>query len=154
MQRDRILVIDGNPLDGAALRAALCEHGFDAVEAATAEGALAMVPSFAPAAVLADTSLPGCDGAALVARLRELGSDAAVVATVPHDRIDGAVAALRAGAESYLVRPLDPAPDRVVLEKALERAPPPARPRRAARAGPRARGGGRRRARARSGSSR
>ncbi len=121
MQRDRILVIDGNPLDGAALRAALCEQGFDAVEASSAEGALAMVPSFAPGAVLADTSLPGCDGGALLGRLRGLGSDAAVVATVPHDRIEGAVAALRAGAESFLIRPVDPGQAQVMLEKALEK---------------------------------
>ena len=121
VKRDRVLVIDGHPLDGAALRAALCEGGFDAVEAATAEGGLALVPSFAPAAVVADAALPGCDAATLVGRLRELGSDAAVVVATPLDRIELAVAAMRAGAETYLVRPLDPAQTAVVLEKALEK---------------------------------
>jgi DNA-binding NtrC family response regulator len=121
MKRDRVLVIDGNPLDGAALRAALCERGFDAVDAATADGGLSLVPSFAPAAVLADASLPDCDGAALVTRLRELRSDAAVVVTTPVDRLDAAVSALRAGAESYLVRPLHSTEVAVVLEKALEK---------------------------------
>jgi DNA-binding NtrC family response regulator len=121
MKRDRILVIDGNPLDGAALRAALCERGFDAVESASVEGALGLVPSFAPDAVLADATLPGCDGAALVTRLHDLGSDAIVVATAPHERVDAAVAALRGGAESFLVRPIDPGQAKVVLEKALEK---------------------------------
>jgi two-component system NtrC family response regulator len=121
MKRDRVLVIDGNPLDGAALRAALCERGFDAVEAPTAEGGLALVPSFAPAVVLADAALPDCDGAALVGRLRELRSDAAVVVTTPLDRLDSAVAAMRAGADSYLVRPLDSTQVAIVLEKALEK---------------------------------
>jgi len=121
MRRDRILVIDANPLDGAALRAALCERGFDAVDASTAEGGLSLVPSFSPAAVLADAALPGCDLAALTARLRELRSDAAVVATVSLDRIEDAVRAMRGGAESYLVRPLDPAQVAIVLEKVLEK---------------------------------
>src|SRR5574340_1218511 len=121
MKRERILVIDGNPLDGASLRAALCERGFDAVEAASAGDALSLVPSFAPGAVLADATLPDAEGGALMARLRELGSDASVVATVSHDRMEAAVAALRAGAESYLVRPVDPGQARVVLEKALEK---------------------------------
>jgi two-component system NtrC family response regulator len=121
MKRDRILVIDGNPLEGAALRAALCEHGFDAVEAGSAEGGLALVPSFAPGAVLAEATLPDCDGPTLIARLRELGSDATVIATVPFDRIDAAVAALRAGADTYVVRPLDAAQAVVVVEKALEK---------------------------------
>jgi DNA-binding NtrC family response regulator len=121
MNRDRILVIDGNPLDGASLRAALCERGYDAVEAANAEGALALVPSFAPGAVLADASLPGCDGARMVERLRALASDAAVVITTPPGRIDVAVAALRAGADSFLVRPLDLGQTALALEKALEK---------------------------------
>ncbi len=121
MKRDRVLVIDGNPLDGAALRAALCENGFDAVEAHSGEGALALVPSFAPAAVVTDATLPDCDGPTLIARLRELGSDAAVVASTSHDRVDAAVATLRAGAESWLVKPLDPAQVLVVVEKALEK---------------------------------
>jgi len=121
MNRDRILVIDGNPLEGAALRAALCERGFDAVDASSAEGALALVPSFAPGAVLADAALPGCDGAAFVERLRGLASDAAVVVTAPIDRIDAAVSALRAGAESYLVRPVDPGQSAILLEKALHK---------------------------------
>ncbi|HET8733437.1 MAG TPA: sigma-54 dependent transcriptional regulator [Anaeromyxobacteraceae bacterium] len=121
MKRDRILLIDGNPLDGAALRAALFERGLDAVEAASAEAALALVPSFTPGAVLADATLPGCDGASLLARLRELGSDAVLVASAPHDRVEAALDALRAGAEAFLVRPFAPEQARVVLEKALEK---------------------------------
>jgi two-component system, NtrC family, response regulator HydG len=121
MKRDRILIIDGNPLDGAALRAALCEGGFDAVEASTAEGALALVPSFQPAAVLVDGGLSDVDPVVMIARLRELRSDAAVVVSTPVERLDGAVAALRAGAESYVVRPLDPAQALLLLEKALEK---------------------------------
>jgi two-component system NtrC family response regulator len=121
MKRDRILIIDPNPLEGAALRAALCEYGFDAVEAASGEGALSLVPSFRPAAVLADAALPDLDAAPLVARLRGLRSDAAVVVATAADRLDAAVAALRAGAESYLVRPLDAGQVLVVLEKALEK---------------------------------
>jgi DNA-binding NtrC family response regulator len=121
MKRDRILIIDPNPLEGAALRSALCESGFDAVESSTAEGALALVPSFQPAAVLVDGALPDVDGVGTVGRLRELGSDAAVVVSTTLDRLDGAVTALRAGAESYVVRPLDPGHMLVVLEKALEK---------------------------------
>ncbi|HEY6098092.1 MAG TPA: sigma-54 dependent transcriptional regulator, partial [Anaeromyxobacter sp.] len=121
MKRERVLVIDGNPLAGAALRAALCERGFDAVEASTADAGLKLVPTFAPAAVLADALLPGCAGAALVGRLRDMRSDAAVVVTTEHDRVDAAVAALRAGAESYLTDPVDPGQAALALEKALEK---------------------------------
>ena len=120
MKRERILIVDSNPLEGASLRAALCESGFDAVEASTADGALALVPSFQPAAVLVDAGLPDADGVAMVSRLRALRSDAAVVVSTAPDRVDAAAGALRAGAESYLVRPLDPGQALVALEKALE----------------------------------
>jgi two-component system response regulator HydG len=121
MKRERILIVDPNPLEGASLRAALCESGFDAVEAATTDGALSLVPSFQPAAVIVDGALPDVDGAAMVGRLRDIRSDAAVVVATTADRLETAVAALRAGAESYLVRPIDPGQALVVLEKALEK---------------------------------
>ncbi|HEX9051631.1 MAG TPA: sigma-54 dependent transcriptional regulator [Anaeromyxobacter sp.] len=120
MRRDRILIVDPNPLDGAALRAALCESGFDAVESATADGAFGLVPSFQPAAVLV-AALPDLEPAGFVDRLRALGSDAAVVVATSAERLDAAVTALRGGAESYVVRPLDPGQVLVILEKALEK---------------------------------
>jgi two-component system NtrC family response regulator len=121
MKRDRILIVDSNPLDGAALRAALCESGYDAVESASADGALALVPSFQPAAVLVDAALPDVEPAAFVGRLRDLRSDAAVVVATAPERLDAAVTALRAGAETYVPKPLDPGQVLVVLEKALEK---------------------------------
>ncbi len=121
MKRDRILVIDPNPIEGAALRAAACEAGFDAVEASSVGAALGLVPSFEPAAVLADASLPDVEPAGLIARLRALHSDAAVVVVTTTDRVDAAVTALRSGAESYLVRPLEPAQVLLILERALEK---------------------------------
>ena len=121
MKRHRILVVDANPIEGAALRASACEAGFDAVEASTAGGALGLVPSFEPDAVLVDASLPDVEPAGIITRLRALHSDAAVVVATTSDRIDAAVTALRGGADSYLVRPLAPAQVLLVLEKALEK---------------------------------
>jgi len=121
MKRDRILLVGANPIEGAALRAAACAGGFDAVEASSVDAALALVPSFEPCAVLLDAGLPGLDAAGAIARLRALHSDAAVVVAIPPDRVEAAVSALRSGAESYLVRPLEPAQVLLVLEKALEK---------------------------------
>jgi two-component system NtrC family response regulator len=108
---ERILVVHPEPRKGGAVRAYLCERGFDAVQAASTEDALALAPSFAPGAALAE--------AALLPPLRELGSDAALVAIAP--RLDVAIAALRAGADGYVLRPVDPAHALVALERALER---------------------------------
>jgi two-component system NtrC family response regulator len=121
MKRERILILDPNPLEGASLRASLCEAGFDAVEVGSADAALSLVPSFQPAAVIVDAGHGDGDPAAFVSRLRERRSDAALVVAATVERIEAAVAALRAGAESWVVRPLDPGQVLVVLEKALEK---------------------------------
>ena len=119
MTPERILVIDPDPRVGTALRAILCERGFDAVSTVALDDGLALVASFGPGALLVDATIPG--GAEVVAHLRELGSDAAVVAMAPRERVDAAVAALRAGAESYLFRPVEPVEALLALERALDR---------------------------------
>jgi two-component system NtrC family response regulator len=116
---ERILVVDGDLRAGKALRAHLCERGFDAVAATGAEDALSLVPSFGPGALLLDATLPEAPGFA--ARLEELGSDAVLVAVAPRDQVDAAVLAIRAGAESFLFRPVEPAQALLALERALER---------------------------------
>ncbi len=120
MNRKRTLLIEGDPGAGAALCAALLGIGLDTVEAATCEAGLALVPSVQPAVVLADLALPGCEGPALLARLHALQSDAALVVTTAGERLDAAVAAVRAGAEGWLTRPVDPLHAAVVLQKAAE----------------------------------
>jgi DNA-binding NtrC family response regulator len=116
---ERILVVDGDILAGRAMRASLCERGFDAVAAAGAEDALALVPSFGPGALLLDATLP--EAAGFTVRLQELGSDAAVVVMAPPERVDAAVVALRGGAASFVLTPLEPAQALLALERALER---------------------------------
>jgi two-component system, NtrC family, response regulator HydG len=121
VKRDRILIVDASSTEGAALRAAACAAGFDAVETSSAQGALALVPSFQPAAVVLDAALPDANPSDVVARLRAAPCDAAVVVTTTPDRVAAALSVLRAGAESYLVRPLDAAHVLLVVERALEK---------------------------------
>ncbi len=117
MNRERILIIDGDPAAGAALRSALAELGFDAVEASSCEAALALLPSVQPAVVLADVALPGCEGSLLAARLHALQSDAGLVVVTSSERLEAALGAMRSGADAFLLRPLVPVHAAVVLQK-------------------------------------
>ncbi len=119
VERQRVLIVDGDPAERARLEGALAERGFDAAGAANAGEAMAAFASLAPDACLLDAGLPDC--AALVSRVRGQGSDAALVVSCAPDGIDAAVSAMRQGAEGYLARPLDAAQAVVVLEKALEK---------------------------------
>jgi DNA-binding NtrC family response regulator len=120
MLRPRILVVERDCDEAVALQAALAASGFDTGSAPTLDEAVVAARSFAPDAVLAPVEGTE-DGATLSRGLAELGSDAAIVAVARPGRLDLAVAAMRAGADSFLVSPFDPAQAAVVLEKVLEK---------------------------------
>src|SRR6266496_2159263 len=119
--KERILVVDDEQNARVALRTILTEEGYEIAEAADGEEALALLPGFAPAAVLADVRMPRMDGITLLKRAREQGSDAVFVMMTAFASVEAAVEAMRSGAESYLVKPLDVNAVLVVIEKALEK---------------------------------
>jgi len=119
--KDRILVVDDEANARFALKTILVDEGYEVAEAADGEEALALLPGFAPAAVLADVRMPRVDGITLLKRAREQGSDAMFIMMTAFASVEAAVEAMRAGAENYLVKPLDANAVQVVLEKALEK---------------------------------
>jgi two-component system, NtrC family, response regulator len=119
--KERILVVDDEANARQALRDILSEEGYEVVEAADGEDALQLMQSFAPAAVLADVRMPRTDGITLLRKAREQGSDSVFVMMTAFASVEAAVEAMRAGAENYLVKPLDVNAVLVVLEKALEK---------------------------------
>src|SRR5512143_1666108 len=115
--KERILVVDDEQNARVALRTILTEEGYEIAEAADGEAPLALLPGFAPAAVLADVRMPRLDGIALLKKAREQGSDAVFVMMTAFASVETAVEAMRAGAENYLVKPLDVNAVLVVIEK-------------------------------------
>jgi DNA-binding NtrC family response regulator len=121
MRRQRVFIVEGDPGERQRLRAALVERGFDAVEAATAGECLTELRRSDVDAVLASTDLPDGTAAAMVARAREMGSDAGFVVVGAASAFERIVEALRAGADSFVVRPLHPEQVSLVLEKVQEK---------------------------------
>ncbi len=121
MAKTRILVVDDEQNARAGLRTLLEEEGYEVAEAADGEEALSSLRSFAPDAVLTDVRMPRMGGLELLRRAKEEGSDAAFVVMTAFGKVDAAVEAMKAGAESYLLKPLDIGTVEAVLEKALEK---------------------------------
>ena len=121
MLKQRILVVDDEPNARAALRTILAEEGYELAEATDGAEALAVLPAFAPDLVLCDVRMPRMDGLTLLARAREQGSDAVFVMMTAFAAVESAVEAMRAGAENYLIKPLNVSAVLVFLEKALEK---------------------------------
>jgi len=103
----RILVGD----DDASIRETFEQHlgeaGFEVKSGASAEEALGMLGSFEPALVITDLKLPGMDGLGLLDRIKTDMDDVEVVLITAHEDMKSAVAAMKAGAYDYLVKPLD-----------------------------------------------
>jgi len=119
--KERILVVDDEQNAREALRTILQEEKYEVAEAANGEEALERLASFSPDVVLADVRMPKMDGITLVKKAREGESDAIFIIMTAFASIESAVEAMRAGAENFLVKPLDVNAVLVVLEKALEK---------------------------------
>ena len=121
MSKARILVVDDEPNARHALRTILGEEGFAVAEASDGVEALTILQEQGFDVVLADIRMPRMDGVTLVRRAREAGIPASFVMMTAFASIETAVEAMRAGAENFLVKPLEPGTVLVVLEKVLEK---------------------------------
>jgi two-component system NtrC family response regulator/two-component system response regulator HydG len=121
MPKARILVVDDEPNARAGLRTILAEEGFSVSEAADGVEALERLRGQDVDVVLADIRMPRMDGVTLVRTARGEGIPASFVMMTAFASIETAVEAMRAGAENFLVKPLEPSTVLVVLEKVLEK---------------------------------
>jgi DNA-binding NtrC family response regulator len=121
MAAERILVVDDEDNARRAIATILGEEGYEVSEASNGVDALARIADFSPAVVLSDVRMPQMDGLTLLKTAREQGSDATFVMMTAFASVETAVEAMRAGADNYLVKPLDADAVLVILGKALEK---------------------------------
>ena len=100
-----VLVIEDDDRIRRSLVLALEGEGYGARGAGTAEEGLAAHRSEPADAVLVDLMLPGIDGFECVRQIRRDG-DASVIVVSARDDTHDIVAALEAGADDYLVKPV------------------------------------------------
>jgi adenylate cyclase len=107
----RILVVDDNETNRDIITTRLETHGYETLQAADGEEALAAVKQHRPDLVLLDVMMPNLDG---IETCRRLKGDAAfpflpiILVTAKVDSKD-IVAGLDAGADEYLTKPVDQA---------------------------------------------
>src|SRR5579884_2525410 len=106
--RPRILVVDDVVENVRLLEAVLGPHGYDVIPACDGAEALDLVASSAPDLVLLDVVMPGLDGYAVCARLRE-HDDTAVLPVIMVTSSDGSekTKAIEAGADDFIPKPFD-----------------------------------------------
>ncbi|KWX70125.1 response regulator transcription factor [Paenibacillus jilunlii] len=103
----KVLVVDDDANIRELVRLYLEDEGIEVVQKGNGAEALEYTENQPPDLVVLDIMMPGMDGWALCARLRELGDMPVLMITAkgePADRIKG----FKLGTDDYLVKPFDP----------------------------------------------
>ncbi|MCT7377524.1 sigma-54-dependent transcriptional regulator [Chelativorans salis] len=108
---DTILIVDDDPVQRRLLDAMVRKLGYAPVLAEGGEEALEAVNGARPAeprAVVMDLMMPGMDGIDVMRRMRQAGVDVPVIVQTAKGGVETAVAAMRAGAFDFVVKPVSP----------------------------------------------
>lgn len=103
----RVLLIEDDQAIRNGLELALRRQGHDVRVAGTGEDGLALLRTALPDIVVLDLMLPGIDGYEVCRRIRATGSVPIIMFTARSDDID-VVSGLEAGADDYVVKPVQP----------------------------------------------
>ena len=103
----RVLIVEDEVKLADLIRRGLRDEGMLADVAVRGEDALWMAGSTPYDAIVLDVMLPGLDGFAVCARLRDDGVASPVLMLTARDAVEDRVAGLDGGADDYLVKPFE-----------------------------------------------
>jgi len=106
MARVKVLVVEDDPQLRSSLADGLSSRGHDALTAADGRSGMAAVTRDRPDVVVLDLSLPVLHGLEVCRRLRAAGDQVPILALTAHGSAEDRVAALDAGADAYLAKPV------------------------------------------------
>lgn len=102
-----ILLVEDDPSVRVGLELALTRQGHSVTAYATGEEALDHVRARRPEIAILDVMLPGIDGVEVCRRIRRIDSLPIILLTARGDDLD-VVVGLEAGADDYVVKPVEP----------------------------------------------
>src|SRR5438105_3106348 len=114
-----ILIVDDEPGVRSALSGVLRDEGYTVDAVSSGEECLERLTRAPVDLIVLDVWLPGMDGLATLARLRERQADAQVVLISGHGNIESAVRAIKMGAFDFVEKPLSLEKTVLVIRNAL-----------------------------------
>ena len=117
--KPKILIVDDEPGVRSALGGVLRDEGYSVEAVPSGEACLERVTRGGVDLIVLDVWLPGIDGLATLARLRERQMDAQVVLISGHGNIESAVRAIKMGAFDFVEKPLSLEKTVLVVRNAL-----------------------------------
>jgi DNA-binding NtrC family response regulator len=121
----KILIADDDPVQRHLLESLCNRFGYEAETVASGEAALTRLclPGAAQISLLIlDLVMPDLDGMAVLARLKEAGAKLPIIVLTSQGGIESALAAIRAGANDFVVKPTGPERLQVAIKNALHTA--------------------------------
>jgi len=118
-----VLVVDDDPVQRRLLDAMLKRFGYDVVTAESGAEALRIVAGSDGEridAIVLDLVMPELDGMGVLAALRERGSETPVIVQTANGSIETVIAAMRAGAVDFVVKPVGAERLQISLKNALK----------------------------------
>ena len=114
-----ILIVDDEPGVRSALGGVLRDEGYDVEAVDSGEACLLALARETYDVVVLDVWLPGMDGLATLARMRERDIDVQVVIISGHGNVESAVRAIKMGAFDFVEKPLSLEKTVLVVRNAL-----------------------------------
>ncbi len=105
LQKERIVVVDDAPQTLEVIQRNLTANGFMVFTAANVEEAIRVLETTRADLVITDLKMPKVSGIDLIRHVRENYKDTEVMMITGYPTIDGAVKAIKTGAEEYLTKP-------------------------------------------------
>ncbi|MCK9459828.1 MAG: sigma-54 dependent transcriptional regulator [Proteobacteria bacterium] len=103
--KERILVVDDSPATIEVIQRNLRSRGYTVITASCAAEAVETLRGSAIDLVITDYRMPGQSGMELVRHIRENHADVEVMMITGYATVEGAVEAVKGGAEEYLPKP-------------------------------------------------
>lgn len=116
----RVLVVDDDRAVRTVLQVNLSKHGMEVELAPTVAQALAILHERAFDVVLTDVRMPGGTGLELLAQIKKSWPDTQVVVMTGYGSVEDAVAAIKAGAADYIIKPIAREELIIILDRAVE----------------------------------
>ena len=120
MAKEKILIVDDEPMIRWTLNEALRGWEYDTVEAGTVAGALASFEADRPAAVLLDINLPDGSGLDALREIKKRQPQAVVIMITANVLLEDTIAALRGGAYDFVGKPINLNELQVTIRNGIE----------------------------------
>ncbi|MCB9761531.1 MAG: sigma-54-dependent Fis family transcriptional regulator [Alphaproteobacteria bacterium] len=116
----RVHIVDDDRAVRNAVRVNLSKQGYDVTLSTNADQAIHALEDRPVDVVLTDVAMPGRSGLELLGVIRERWPEVRVVVMTGYGSVQDAVAAMKAGADDYIIKPVSKDELVVIVERALK----------------------------------